>query len=343
MKKILSLLLILVLALSCFACGSNEPAVEGEGEAAEPIVLQLCWETNMDDVIGLSMQKWAEELEAVSGGTMKIELYPASQLGAKNDLIDQMLAGAPVITLADGAYFADRGIPDMSIHFAPYLYDSWEDAWRLVESDWWADMTQQVADNGIRMLTSNHIYGARNLVTSSKVVVPDDLKGLLIRVPNNVTQVTGMEALGATATPLAYADIYTGLQQGTIDGMEAPLPQVLSMGFAEVAEYVAINEHNLNTTIWCTSEQFFQTLTDEQKAWLCESGDVAGEFNQELYFEEEAAAKEQLIANGATVTDLTDEQRALWKEAAQSFYTSDAMLEMWSEGLYETVLAAMGK
>ena len=342
MKKLLSLLLIMVLTLSCFtACGNDEPA--GGEETTEPIVVKLCWETNMDDVIGLSLQKWAEEVDKISEGQMKIELYPASQLGAKNDLIDQMLAGAPVITLVDGAYMADRGIPDMSIHFAPYLYDSWDDAWALTESEWWADMTQQCADNGIRLLTSNWIYGARNLVVNKEVRTPDDLKGMLIRVPNNVTQVQGMEALGATATPLAYADIYTGLQQGTIDGMEAPLPQILSMGFAEVAEYIIINEHNLNTTIWCTSNEWFEGLTEEQQQWLCEAGDIAGEYNQKLYFEEEAAAKEQLIANGAKVIELTDEERAQWKEAAQSFYTSPAMQEMWSEGLYETVLAAMGK
>ncbi|MBC7239973.1 MAG: C4-dicarboxylate ABC transporter substrate-binding protein, partial [Chloroflexi bacterium] len=89
------------------------------------------YENHPGEPVDLGCNHWKKLIEERSGGTIKVQLYPSSQLGSKNELIDQMLAGIPVITLADGAFYADRGVPDFGIVFGPYLFDSWDDCWKL--------------------------------------------------------------------------------------------------------------------------------------------------------------------------------------------------------------------
>ena len=112
MKKVFALLLSLALILSLAAASADE-------------VLQIGFENSLSEPVGEGLQKWQELLAERNVG-LTIELFPDSQLGAKNDLIDQMLLGEPVMTLADGAFFADYGVKDMGIVFGPYLFSSWD-------------------------------------------------------------------------------------------------------------------------------------------------------------------------------------------------------------------------
>jgi TRAP-type C4-dicarboxylate transport system substrate-binding protein len=107
----------------------------------------------------LAANEWARLIEERSNGAMTVEVYPSAQLGSKSDVIDQMLAGDNVITLADGAFLADRGAKDMGIMFAPYIFESWDDVWRLVDSQWFADQSAIVEEQGLKVLTANWIYG----------------------------------------------------------------------------------------------------------------------------------------------------------------------------------------
>lgn len=206
-SKLLSLLLVLALVMAVLpACGGTDngnEGNEGEGETAEPVIVRVGYENNPGEPIDIACNAWAEYLDELSGGTMEMQLYPSSQLGSKNDIIDQMLAGNNVVTLADGAFTADRGAPDMGIQFAPFLFDTYDEAWRLVESDWWKEQVDICAENGLQILTSNFVYGTRNLMTTKPVHSVKDLKGLKIRIPNNTIQIKGFEALGATPTPNA--------------------------------------------------------------------------------------------------------------------------------------------
>src|SRR5665647_1792445 len=137
MRKKLALIMVLAMIMTLFAgCGSTDKSDEGVTPATETVVVKIGYENNPGEPIDLACQKWKEVLEDISGGQMEVQLYPSSQLGSKNDIIDQMLAGDNVLTLADGAFTADRGTPDMGIQFAPFLFDSYDEAWALVESDW---------------------------------------------------------------------------------------------------------------------------------------------------------------------------------------------------------------
>ena len=226
-KNILSVLLCLVMVLSLAACGTKEAAPEAGAEAAAPagevIEIQFGFENSLKEPLGQGVEKWAELLEEVSGGTMKIVPYPDSQLGNKTDIIDSMLLGEPVFTLADGAFYADYGVPDMGIVFGPFLFDNWEQCWKLVESDWYAEQSALLEAKGLKLVSSNWKYGARHTLTVNPVNTVEDLAGMKIRVPNNQIQSYGFDALGAVSTGMSLGDVYSAMQTKAVDGAENPL------------------------------------------------------------------------------------------------------------------------
>jgi tripartite ATP-independent transporter DctP family solute receptor len=326
MKKFLAIALMLMLILTA---------------AASAEVLQIGFENSMSEPIGQGLQKW-QELLAAKDVDLTIELFPDSQLGNKTDIIDQMLLGEPVMTLADGAFFADYGVPDMGIVFGPFLFDNWDQCWKLTESDWWAEQCAKLNDLGIKMVAANWAYGARHTLTTKPVNTVDDLAGLQIRVPTNQIQTKGFEVLGATPVGMSLGDVYTALQQGTIDGGENPLSTLYGRKHHEVAKYLIMDGHVLNFTNWVCSSMWFDGLTPEQQEALIETGKEAGVYNNELQAEADEYYKGLMIDEGVTVVEPTEEVLEGFREKAKAFYDLGSTFG-WSDGLYETVCAAMGK
>ena len=117
-------------AMVCSAALACALVFGGTAFAADDVIeLQIGFENSITGPFGQGIVKWAELLDKASGGTMKITPYPDSQLGSKNELIDSMLIGEPVCTLADGAFYADYGVADFGIVFSPFLFDNWEQCW----------------------------------------------------------------------------------------------------------------------------------------------------------------------------------------------------------------------
>lgn len=197
---------LLVMSFLLTACGGKE-------KDKKVIHIQIAYENNTDEPLSKACEKWKELLEEKSNGEFQVDLYPSSQLGTKNDIINQAIAGDSVITLANGAFYSDLGVKDFGVVFAPYLFRSWDDIEKLAQSDWWEKQEQNVKNQtGLTIVGKNWHYGVRNTLTRKKVESPSDLKGKKIRVPSNLLQVDSINALGAAATPMSLGDVYTSLQ-----------------------------------------------------------------------------------------------------------------------------------
>ena len=137
--KFKKLLVITIAAITLLtACGGNTNKTNETANkdtqtktSTKPIVLQVGFENSISEPLGQGVTKWAELLNEKSNGTMKIEIFPDSQLGDKSSLIDSMLLGENVSTLADGAFYADYGVNDFGIVFGPFLFNSWDEVWKL--------------------------------------------------------------------------------------------------------------------------------------------------------------------------------------------------------------------
>ncbi|MDR1711653.1 MAG: C4-dicarboxylate TRAP transporter substrate-binding protein [Propionibacteriaceae bacterium] len=338
-----------VMLAGCSAPTPTSPASGGEsagGEAppaAGQVVFQIGYENNPGEPIDLALNKWKELVDQQGDGSLTIELYPSSQLGSKSDLVDQMIAGDSVGTLSDGAFYADLGVPDFGIVFGPYLFDTWDDAWKLVESDWFTQQSDKLYAKGIKIISANWVYGERHTLTRKPVKQVSDLAGMKIRVPDNTIQVTGFKVLGATPTPMALGEVYTALQQGMIDGLENPLPVLYNGKFQEVAKYLILDGHVKNATTWICGKTFWESLTPEQQELLVKTGNEAGVYNNQLQEESLQETIELFKAEGVEVFEPDATVMAGFKEAAQAFYSDPEVTKEWTPGLYEAVKAAMGK
>ena len=202
---------LLVMSFLLTACGGKE-------KDKKVIHIQIAYENNTDEPLSKACEKWKELLEEKSNGEFQVDLYPSSQLGTKNDIINQAIAGDSVITLANGAFYSDLGVKDFGVVFAPYLFRSWDDIEKLAQSDWWEKQEQNVKNQtGLTIVGKHWHYGVRNTLTRKKVESPSDLKGKKIRVPSNLLQVDSINALGAAATPKSLGDVYTSLLTETCE------------------------------------------------------------------------------------------------------------------------------
>lgn len=301
--------------------------------ASAAVTIMIGYENNPGEPIDLACNEWKRLVEEKSNGEMIVEIFPSSQLGSKDNIIDQAMAGDCVITLANGAFFQDRGVKDFGVVFAPYLFESWEQIDKLAASDWFAQKKAELSDLGLTILTGWH-YGARDTMTTKKVVTAADIKGMKIRVPNNSLQVKGTAATGAVPTPMSLGEVYTALQQGTIDGLENPLTVLYNGAYQEVCKYLILDHHILDYTCWVCGTDFFNTLTPEQQQILIEAGNEAGVYNNAMLEETTNKALEDLKAAGVEVVEF---DRDSFVAACESFYEDPEIKAMWSEGLIDQI------
>jgi tripartite ATP-independent transporter DctP family solute receptor len=331
MKKLFFGLLVLILAFSgLYAKGSADTA-------GKKVVVQIGYENNPGEPVDFAIREWKRLLEEKTNGTMEMQIFPSSQLGTKNEIIDQMLAGMPSITLADGAFFADRGVPDLGITMAPYFFTTWDEAWKLVESDWWAGQMKLLQAQGLHVLAANFIYGDRHTLTKRPIRAVADFRGLKLRVPNNLIQVKGTEVMGATPTPLPLGEVYTALQQGVVDGVENPLPVLYGGKFQEVAKYLTLDAHIKLITSWFCGEQFFNSLSPEHQKALVDSGREAGLYNNKLQEEADTEYIAKFKAEGVEIITIDP---AAFQAQARAFYSLPEITSKWTPGLFEAVSGA---
>jgi tripartite ATP-independent transporter DctP family solute receptor len=333
MKKFFLGFMALMLVFSgLYAKGTADSAAAGK-----KVVVQIGYENNPGEPVDLAIHEWKRLLEEKTNGTMEMQIFPSSQLGTKNEIIDQMLAGMSSITLADGAFFADRGVPDLGITMAPYLFASWDEAWKLVESDWWAGQMKLLQAKGLHVLAANFIYGDRHTLTKRPIRTVADFKGLKLRVPNNLIQVKGTEVMGATPTPLPLGEVYTALQQGVVDGVENPLPVLYGGKFHEVAKYLTLDAHIKLITSWFCGEAFFNSLSPEHQKALVDSGREAGLYNNKL---QEAASEEVIAKFKADGVEIITIDQAAFQAQAKAFYDMPEIKAQWTPGLFDIVSKA---
>ncbi|SFS71514.1 tripartite ATP-independent transporter solute receptor, DctP family [Succinivibrio dextrinosolvens] len=310
-------------------------------QADDTVVLRVGYANNPGEPFDLGCQKWKEIIEERSGGKFKIELYPSSQLGSKDDVMDQMVAGEPVCTLTDGAFFYDRGVKDLGIVFGPFLFNTWDEAFKLNSSQWYQDQAKLVEEKAhLKIIGTDWKYGARHTLTTKPVNKVEDFKGMKIRVPTNNIQVKGFEVLGATPTPMALGEVYTSLQQGTIDGVENPLAVLYNGKFHEVAKYLLLDGHVFNITNIVVGTDFYNSLTPEQQKLLVETCHEAAMYQNKIVDDSEADILAKFKAEGVTVVEPSPEFKQSLIDTSKKFYSLPDFKD-WTPGLYDTVKKAM--
>ncbi|MFG6082585.1 C4-dicarboxylate TRAP transporter substrate-binding protein [Paracoccus litorisediminis] len=293
----------------------------------------------LDTPYGQGHVEWQRLLSEKSGGDLKIELFPSDQLGSGKQVIDQMLLGEPVCYSTDASFFAEVGVPDMSIVQAPFLFRDWDEAERLFASDWWAGQEEALAQKGLKVVAHNWRYGARQTLTTRKVEHPADFAGMKIRAPQSTIYLKTFEHLGASPTPMALGEVYTSLQQGVIDGLENPVSVIWGGKYHETAKHLLIDNHMLTVNLIACSGTLWDGLSAEQQALLQQTAAEAGVYQNSLLAKEDERILGELQNAGVTVTQADHEE---FSEAVEGFY-DDPAFRQWTPGLRDTVIQQLGR
>ena len=351
MKKLFVMLLALAMALSLAACGGSGSSSSGTGGSSSSdsgssggdaapadaqYVIKLCHEQVDGDPIDDGCDKWAELVAEKTNGAVTIEVYPSSQLGVKADLIEMMLMGQNVCTIADGSYLMDY-VPDFGVVMGPFLFTDWSAMEKITGSDWWAQQEELLRGEGLEIISTNWIYGERQLMTKSPVTSLADIKGQKIRVPNNDISVTMFNNLGAASTPMALSEVYTSLQTGVVDGVENPLTTLYNNAFQEVCKNVTMTNHQMTFSNFIVGADFWSTIPAEYQQIILDCGAEAAAYNNELYQQVSQEMQAALEEAGCTIYTLDDAALSEFVEASVQLYRDYEANGTWTAGVYDQI------
>lgn len=282
--------------------------------------------------------KFAEEVEKGSKGQIKVQVFPDSQLGDIQALINGMQTGTVDMTyLAIGNANVLKGGPQLNLAYVPYLFRSKAAAEEIANGPIFQRMYEDVASqSGVRIFA---VYGQRTPrgVHNSKraVVKPDDMKGLKIRIPpiDGMRQFVG--TLGAQGVVMGLGDTYQGISRGQVDGHENGIDAVIAFKWYEVAKHWTETGHMFETAAWYAPEKVWNSFSVDQKKVLVDAAKAGGAVLTTLGEKTEKDGLDVFRANGVTISK---PDRAAFAAALKDAYKQSEG-KLWAPGLVEQIRA----
>ena len=314
MKKLICIALALVMVLG-LAITAN---------AADQVTLVMAEVNPLDTIVGQTDSFFAEKVEELTGGSVKIDLQAAGVLGSENDVLDAIANGDDSIDISRISAFAltTYGCQKASLLSIPYTWTGRDHFWAFADSELAAEFQNEPQEIGLPL--RGIFYGEegfRHFFTREPVAGIKDLAGLKLRVSNDPVMVGMVNGLGASATPIAFGELYSALQTGVVDGAEQPIANYKANAFPEVANNLILDGHTLGAIQVVITDTAWEKLTEEQQAAVMEAGKLAQEFNRELSQTAENEVLEELKANGCNVVEV--DNPAEWAEACAEVITEN--------------------
>jgi tripartite ATP-independent transporter DctP family solute receptor len=206
----------------------------------------------------------AEEIKKRTGGKYQIDVFPASQLGNENQ-INEALGLGTVDMIYTGVAFAGSIHKPVAITNAPYVLRDFEHWKAYRDSPLFRDIARGYEDKTKHKVVSLTYYGQRMITANKEIKKPEDMKGMKLRVPPAPLFLMFTKSVGANATPIAFAEVYLALQQGTVDGQENPLPTIMAKKFYEVQSHIMLSGHITESLLVIVGNHMWSKLSEEEK------------------------------------------------------------------------------
>lgn len=335
-KKVLSLVLALsMVGASLAGCGSSKDtaAADTKTDAAAEETADAAATTEETKEITIAVpdpeasyiyqaaQEFANRAEEYSGGSLKFTISGNGSLygGDTAAGIKQLSAGSlQMLILATSVYASFE--PGYNVISVPYMFDDQQQLLDYLNSDVGQELMNRVSSMGIKTVGS----WTRSFreVTNSKnpVNTPDDLKGMVLRVPNNSLYVEFFSACGAVTTPMNFSEVYNALQLNTLDGQENPVDVPYSNKFYEVQKYISGTNHMADAWLVGMNSALFDSLSANQQEAIAKAGQEVQQWNVEFMDKENETALQTLVDNGMEYNDITEEGREAFVKVSQSCY-----------------------
>ena len=258
-------------------------------------------------------EKFAEIVAAKSGGKMKINLFPGGVLGGDAPTVSALQGGTVEITVLNSGILASQ-VKDFEVYDFPFMFASAAEADAVVDGPFGQKLHAKLADKGIVGLAYWEL-GFRNITNSKRAIHKvEDLEGLKLRVIPNAINVDWVKAVGANPTPMAFPEVYAGLESKAIDGQENPFSVILSNKFFEVQKFLVVSNHQYNPQSMIFSKKVWDTLSADEKKILQDAAQEAAVFQRKTSRDAAAGNLDALKKAGMTVTELPATEQARLRE-----------------------------
>lgn len=316
-KKTISVILVAAMTAGLTACGSKSTSDDEVQRYAWP----LGSSSPEDTVTQIYAEKFADEVDRLSDGKMKISVYPNSVLGGDRELLESCRDGdIPFVvqnTAPQVTFMKDTAVFDM-----PALFETIDEVREHVDNPEFMELMQKVYNDGGYELLGYADQGFRVMTTNKEVTKLSDFKGQKIRTMENSYHMAYWKAIGASPTPMTFSEVYIGLQQGTIDAQENPYEVIVSNKLYEQQDYVVETNHLPHLISLIVSEEFMNGLTDEQQQIIRKAAETAKQYAREQS-DERIASKIKTIENSGTqIITLSDDVHEQIRNECQPIYES---------------------
>lgn len=270
--------------------------------AMADVTLKLGHLANEDNIWHKAALKFGEEVQALSDGRVKVQVYPNESLGKEMDLINGMQLGTADMTITGESL--QNWAPKASLLALPYGYRSLEHMDKVASGEIGKQIEAEIVEKASVRPLAYFARGPRNLSANREIRTPDELKGFKLRIPNVPIFVAAWQALGANPTPMAFSEVFTSLQNGTVDGQENPLALFKSGGFYEVQKVINKTEHVRSWIYLVISERSWTKLSDKDKEAVLEAAKRTQAYERTLFLADETALVKDLEGRGVKFVDV---------------------------------------
>lgn len=336
MKKLLAILLTATLAYGLVACAAqpaaSAPATPAPAEAADAggeigsHEWRLESTTNPGTALWEGVEHFVHAVEEKSEGKIIITPYYSSELGNVYEGCQSVMDGdidfGAVSCEALATYW-----PSFDIMNCLFLFTDYQQAYDILDGEIGAALWAQMDADGIHALSNKTCFNGcsfRTISANKEIRTPDDLKGVKLRIMENPTLLAGWKATGANATPVAFTELYTALQQGTVDAQENAYDTTYSGKFYEINKYIINTNHSLQPSMLSVNLDLWNSLTDAERALIEEAATEAAEYQREVNEELTEKFKAEMEAAGVTFVDLTNEELKAFQDTQLDVYKSIA-------------------
>lgn len=314
-RKMISVMLLVVIGtLGYLAISFFSPK-----EVSPEFVFSYAENQTQDYPTTLGAKRFAELVEEKTGGRIRILVQADGELGTENDVIKQMQCGGIDFARVSLSQLAEY-VSQLNVLQMPYLYTGSEHMWKVLDGEIGEEFLT-VPEDGKLVGLSWYDAGARNFYNSIKpITCIEDVAGMKIRVQESQLMSDMVEALGATAVQIGYADVYSSLERGIVDGAENNWPSYQTMQHYEVAEYFTIDEHTRVPEMQICSKYTWEKLSDEDQKILTDCARESALYERKLWMEQEEKSKNEAIAHGTVVVELSAAEKKRFQDAMALIY-----------------------
>ena len=290
-------------------------------EVAEPYHTEALWA--------------AEEIKKRTNGKYEVQVFPASQLGNENQ-INEALGLATVDMIYTGTSFAGSIHKPLAITNAPYVLRDLAHWKAYRDSKLFRDIAKGYEDKTRHKIVALTYYGQRMVTANKEIKKPEDMKGMKLRVPPAPLYLMFTKSVGANATPIAFAEVYLALQQGTVDGQENPLPTIMAKKFFEVQSHIMLTGHMTDQLLSIIGTHVWTKLSDADKKVFEEVLMQAASKATDAIAESEKKTADELRKIGKKVVEV---DRVAFRQAAMPLHNDAAAGAGWSKAEYDALQA----